>query len=342
MPAYPYNFPLVNPGAETGDNSGWVQISGGLGLNQATTDVHSGARRWAVGNVAAPHWGQAMQIPADYLADVDAGLAVVKGAVWAKGFSSDVDRASLILDCFDGGGINIGTRRVGQFDPTNWREQVVRMPVPVGARSIRISVLGFRVSGTENSLYLDDFSMDLETQPLVIFPHVFPAYNADFDEGWYGGWDIVTGTPTVLAGGYNGGLNHIRAGVVAFTQLKKDCILDPWYHAEIDTGQVNAVYSGWQITYDLDEDHGALYYECLDAANAILSTATGPSEQYDIWTRMALAFPIPAGTRTIRIGQKNTRLAGTNNDVQWDQFELLLTKAGAAPVGSRRRPLYLS
>lgn len=165
MVSYPYALTLVNPGAETGDMTGWSSIAYDIGQAQRSgSDVpsHSGNYYFdGAGNNSFAWWGQTVQLPSEVLADVDTGTLAGQGSVWFQGYSGDSDNGRLILDVFDANGNNLSYWSGPYVDPSSWVQQVGIVDLPAGARSIRISVQCVRNAGSQISIYMDDFELSL-------------------------------------------------------------------------------------------------------------------------------------------------------------------------------------
>ena len=233
MPTYPLSLPLVNPGAENGV-TGWTSYSGGApgvltnpGAGSGGDGLtHSGTYSFvATTNGTSAIWGQTVAVPADQWGDIDAGLYWVSGRVWLKTWPGDEDYGRLNVMCLDATGKTIAmasSRWICGSD--TWREEAAVCAVPVGTRQIMIQTESVRVSGTELSVYFDDFTLQLIAPPNLArdVPHRHWLFVCDANNGdtyctinelkWFNasGSEITGGTYTVhqfLTGYPGSGLN---------------------------------------------------------------------------------------------------------------------------------------
>ena len=169
--SYPALLSITNPGAETGDMTGWTQDSGGPALSITNSGggypgPRSGSHYFmaASGGVSSVH-SQTLTIPTAYLADVDAGYLAVDLVAYQSGTDSPgfTDNGSLLLECIDS-----GTTVLASYTAVNlyvgtlsYYERRAKIAIPANTRKIRIGTTNTWAGGATNDNYWDDFSVSL-------------------------------------------------------------------------------------------------------------------------------------------------------------------------------------
>jgi len=95
----------------------------------------------------------------------------------------------------------------------------------------------------------------------------------------------------------------------------------------IDAGEVTAHFGAWLSAFAANNDKPAIALQCRDASNMVIAISDTLSFQSTPWTLKEMLFPVPAGTRTLRVNIMGTRLAGVDNDSYVDDVFLELTTA---------------
>ena len=171
--SYPALLSITNPGAETGDMTGWTQDSGGPALSITNSGggypgPKSGSRYFMGANSAASStFSQTISIPTSYHADIDAGNLAVDLVAYHAGtdFAGTVDYATLLLECIDS-----GTTVLASYTAVNlnvnvltYYERRAKIAIPANTRKIRIGTINTYANGSTNDNYWDDFSLTLTT-----------------------------------------------------------------------------------------------------------------------------------------------------------------------------------
>jgi hypothetical protein len=161
---------LTNPGAETGDTTGWTSRSGGV-PGVVSSPVHAGS--WAFVSTlsgATAKWDQQVAVPTGLETTVDAGTAYAQGRVWMVGSAGDTDNAALYLEFYAADGTTLlGTFQTAAQDPASYTQVKITTSIPKLSRFIRIGTTGTRVTGTDLSVYFDDFELDMSDSGAVDF-----------------------------------------------------------------------------------------------------------------------------------------------------------------------------
>ncbi|MCG8360299.1 MAG: DUF6531 domain-containing protein, partial [Kiloniellales bacterium] len=158
IPRDPARIPVTiqNPGAETGNTSGWTNETGALGTQASGNPVSSqGARHFNGGSAALTVAYQDLAIPSGHHAAVDAGNRSFE-LDWRQRSKSGSDKGLARLVFLDGGGVEIGTPVASSASaPSGWTDREISGVLPSGTRTVRLKLEAQRVSGTPNDAYFD-------------------------------------------------------------------------------------------------------------------------------------------------------------------------------------------
>lgn len=172
MASYPYTLTVTNPGAETGNTSGWTDVVGSLAsvTSLAGTSPHAGSRFFKAGASASTHCYQDIALPSDVLTDVDLGVLNSHLSLYQAGQTSDSDTGQPYLEFYNGSSVIIGVRHLGEaFNGTDntWVLKHLMFQIPASTRTVRVGFLGVRGSGTDLNAYFDDVSLLLKRSELI-------------------------------------------------------------------------------------------------------------------------------------------------------------------------------
>lgn len=159
---------LTNPGAESGNLSGWSVISGSPQVDSGTfnpgINPFNGTFDF-VGGYANPLAQVSQTI--DLIAtgqvtalDLDAGTTMANVSFWEQGLNqgSPSDNAAIQLTFLDAIGTVLGTVTTSTVDSHtgSWTQGIQSFLVPVGTRDITYTMLFQRSAGADNDSYIDD------------------------------------------------------------------------------------------------------------------------------------------------------------------------------------------
>lgn len=168
-----YSVTITNPGAETGDTSGWTNEVGALGVRTANPPPHNGGNYFFGGAVAQTIARQRFSIEtATGLTTTEIDAAAAANELWARvdwwqvNFNNN-DPGSMGIRMLNGtptqisltysGLVNIVT---GAADGLNeWILRGLPVFVPSGARNIDAVIRNDRNAGTNNDAYFDDITL---------------------------------------------------------------------------------------------------------------------------------------------------------------------------------------
>lgn len=150
----PQPLKILNPGAELGV-LGWT-LNGSLTTSSGNPAAYEGNRYFYGGNngstLTTAH--QDLEFAPEHYADIDAGNTFMEGH-WRQRSRNGIDQVNVYLEFFDGSGTSIGL-----YDgPGLWAAPSViwfhryfqHAPIPVGARSVRLTMEFFNANGATNA-----------------------------------------------------------------------------------------------------------------------------------------------------------------------------------------------
>ena len=154
---------LVNPAAESGSLTGWTSELGAFTTATSNPSPAEGTRYFTAGSVAESLMRQDVALPGAVLAQVDAGLGLVRLLWKQRNVDTTSDRGSASLAFLDASGQPLGSTYEGkQVAMDSWTERSLELLVPPGARTVRLKLHGLRVSGTKNDAHFDDVRLSYE------------------------------------------------------------------------------------------------------------------------------------------------------------------------------------
>jgi len=346
MATFPVSLTVDNPGAETvsvgGEVGGnWTAQIGalfdaiGTGTNALTADAgepspNSGNNCFTGdhGATAAKWMYQDISVPAtDGLqTDVDVGDIIAELKVQINGktgsFHED-DFLQIGLEMFDSGA---ATTLVDWAAPTSqaaaepsvgqvWREITMRTPVPTDTRTIRLHVRAFDGFGSNLEVYFDDFTLDL-IQGVDVFHTIGSAAPVVVD------WTVNSGT--LVADTDN-----------VYTEPFLRYTGNTTYDADISFGSMGATVETaidademtldlrWNWVQDGDNDRMSLEIEFINAGASVIETIRTEADPGQLAGQnsggppmpVAIRWPVPSLTRTIKIAYLPFQQDGTTCDV---------------------------
>ena len=159
---------LLNPGAENGTEA-WNETSGAfeaiLSGECAGNDAHTGSYLFAVGGVCDPNaYGEGYQeVSIDAFAEaVDNSSAFVKFGGYLSNYSGS-DIPAFKLSFYNNSGGLLSETNTYENQSSSWTFIQDLQTIPVGARTIRMVLMGTRNAGTDNDSYFDDLFLKIQT-----------------------------------------------------------------------------------------------------------------------------------------------------------------------------------
>jgi hypothetical protein len=168
---------LTNPGAESGNITGWTAESGTMvaqttetaGTPTNVVGPRTGSYYFRMGaNVTVTAY-QDVAVDAGDHTLIDAGKAVAWGGGYTNGYDQDNDEGQLEIECRSSGGVVLATLTGGYGSgygvgggvgtDGGWRRTDVVGAIPANTRTLRFRLRGRRAAGTQNNAYFDDLEL---------------------------------------------------------------------------------------------------------------------------------------------------------------------------------------
>ena len=330
---------IINPGAETGDTTGWTSEVGTVGVKDTT--YHSGSYSFVVSTEEAdtPYGSfyQDIDIPAGNIDDVDDGLVLATLSAWLKTYSLDDDSGRLVLEAYSSTATKDETTFLSRWQtgsPTwderdDWTEYSIAKYLPAGTRCLRIQVEGKRAAQLELSVYPDDFVLSLTTPGST--RHDLTITNPGINASATTGWTVsnasyrstqYSGVPVPCGGYFYGGTANAAATMYQDVSVPESLydIIDAYGHRSYSDQTPN---DGEYLTFHFDaiagsyntSDQVKTTITFYDSESASLGTLVSTDKAWSLdWESHTLSVVPPVGTRTIRIHFLFTRTDGSNND----------------------------
>lgn len=158
-----YEFPLTNPGAETGDTTGWTASNPTQFASINTTGgdwvgPKSGSRYFTFGTAAAGSTAyQDVAVPVEHQATVDTGMVAFWMSVWRSSFGGERSRHTIIA--YDASMVELARMVPLDYTSANvvWVQRSNFLRLPTGTRIVRIIIEAI----TKDSSYLDAYFDDV-------------------------------------------------------------------------------------------------------------------------------------------------------------------------------------
>lgn len=161
---------LANPGFETGDLTGWTTQSGlssgtvgTLAYSNALAVPRSGTYMWTASPTVESGLEQTIDV-SGYANEIDNGLVYADFIGWFMRDDTNNERYITTIEIYDASMVLLDSETSGnKSGPAQyaWGREILHILVPTNARYIRVLVNLVRLSGTNNNISGDDFSLKL-------------------------------------------------------------------------------------------------------------------------------------------------------------------------------------
>lgn len=165
-----HDYVLTNPGAESGDMTGWTTETGTGFETQVAADVPGLSPRTGTYYFGGDNqlWVSSYQdviaTAGDFTVDdIDAGKLLIKVTYYAASYNGN-DEVRMYCRFYDGlpGNVITNDHDIGDLIPgptLSWEKREYYMLAPPGTRTIRLKMQGHRTDGTYCNSHLDDISL---------------------------------------------------------------------------------------------------------------------------------------------------------------------------------------
>lgn len=307
---------IINGDASAVVGAEWTADPAGTGKVIRVTNANaSNGFALAMGNTADPLSYQDVAItdPAD-LALIAAGRADFILEYACSSFSGDADEGGVGIEFYGSGSLLLRLPNgLENWPDTTFQVRGYQVAVPVGTDTVRFIIQGDRRTGTECSAYVDYITGQIvEKQEGVELPIINPF-----------GLDAV-GAEWVANPDGNGVVTTEASRLSPFgTRLVAGNSSTPSSYQSITlTGEALALVQGSDAELDIrflaaslpsDPDLGGVGVTFLDNGGTVLAAFDPVQVEYPdepAYTDLTQTYPVPSGTREIRIEFDGTRLNG--------------------------------
>ncbi|WP_298843180.1 hypothetical protein [uncultured Salinicola sp.] len=307
--AFPSTVPFSQASALSDPNCGpagsWEVLTGS---GPAVYDDHCAASA----NNQFPIWEKAAPIPSQYADEVAAGVVSARLTMEMQGWSGDSDRGRLMIRCLAADGRQVGFQVTDYVDPTSWTPISVLMRMPAQCATLKMGAIGYRASGTENSIYFRNPSYELVGNDGGVQTISLASFRGDEIVGWtveqgnlrlgstyYYGWPTVK-TESVTYGKGSKVIDVPESVLLAVDAGKAELALSVFafnWGGQDDRGRISTIF----VSEDGNETEGPASFPSLHAPTSL----GGMYEQ---------TVSMPARTRKVRFIYECTRVDGSNCD----------------------------
>jgi RHS repeat-associated protein len=326
---------LINPGAETGDMTGWTVTLGAFTTRTSGPNPSEGSYYFYGGeDVPESRMHQDVTILPGNIAEVDAGQRAVRIA-WMHSTYQGRAHGTVIVRFLDGSDQLIGDEwEYLRSDAATWTARSIAVDIPPLTRKMRIELRAIRFDTIGNHSYFDDLSLGLEGRDSVRIP--LSVQNGDAEVGDLTGWTSETGNFQVKTSDPRPaqGDNYFHPWDAAESRLSQIVPFATDQYAAIDE-DLREFEITWR-QYSLESaDAGSLGVAFLDGAGVQLgATFWSPLKAPTWWEGQRLVEVVPPEARSARITLRSLRGNGTTNNAYFDYIfaNLISTEVPQLPL----------
>lgn len=330
---YPLGLTVTNPGAETGDTTGWTLLVGNPAATPSTgagRAPRSGSYFFYMGTNAHGTMTQTIAIPTAYQSDVDANFVTATLSGYFGTYIADTGQ--FYINALNASGVCIGLIGSDWLQTgvnNNWYAQSISMILPAGTRSLKIGFSGHLRDGATDDASWDDIVLSIDRRAPG-YPMPVPIINGNAETGDTTGWTTVSGSPTVTQTSGDG--TYARSGKWYFypgntdgVSSRQDVSIPSLAIADVDADLLELNYEYYQCCTGTDQQR--IRVEFYSSGMSLLGSLT-PAYASDgganAWVQKLHTVNVPVNTRTIRFINDCDRVAGTSNDGYVDDIRAYL------------------
>lgn len=146
---------VTNPGAETGDTTGWT-TTGVFTVRSASPSPHDGSFYFYGGpsSAGSDTAEQDLAVPGTSFGDVDAGDGIFVFNWWQNSFAGS-DTGRVDVEFFDESMVSQGSGASSALAPVTWTLRTLSLAIPTTTRTIRVTLVATKFAGSNNDAYFD-------------------------------------------------------------------------------------------------------------------------------------------------------------------------------------------
>lgn len=341
------NLTLTNPGAETGDATGWTsRIGNGPKITYDPGFAYGGDYYFAGATSSTfAWWEQEVSFPASVIDEIEAGQALLRWGGFKNGFS-DADASRWVIEFLDAADNLVGYYSTDFTDLTGWTDEHAQARIPETATKARLGVQGLKYSGTELSSYLDNLYAQIRTDNDDRHDQLY-----FFDGTGISDWTVSEGVVSVRESTERWGW-WTPYGDGGVGEMYRDIVFPGGMNTDIAAG--NARLSAFCMlgNFSSGSDQVRVWAEWLDNSNAVISQAfessPTPENITDWWQRFFADVAIPTNAKKLRFHYRTEGGSGSNDDGYMSQLSVfgygpnVVPEAGiGGGANDRRRAAFL-
>lgn len=269
-----YAQTITNPGAETGDTTGWTSFGDVLYVSTAPDGIgpNSGTYCFGTTNGFSEDTGQYQDIALDSGLNtaIDAEVAALRISGWCNNDGNDT--GGVEVSCYDGSAVLLETRHAGYTasSPVNtWFQSEIYMMIPANTRTIRVGTRNF-TGGLASRVRWDDFELDVSDTGEVDWPTELALHTQQLGVLVWGTYPTAA-TEANQVGNYVYAASETSSGL--FEVYNHEFGVYAWVRPHGDRRQLRA----WTFKQDDHEFYGV---NLGTALTAVYDKATGMWSQW--------------------------------------------------------------
>ena len=159
-------LPLVNPGAETGDLTGWTVTQGSFTADTSKDGVMPFSGSYMFGAGASSNCAMWQEVDvSSYASAIDAGTALILAGAMGTQTYTTPEQMEVFVEFLDSTGVMVDNR-IRSYSRTDtdgdrWQNMHVFVPISPNTRKIRLWLQASRLDGTNNNVAFDNAFMSI-------------------------------------------------------------------------------------------------------------------------------------------------------------------------------------
>jgi len=171
---------LVNPGAETGNITGWTDPDAAWGADAVITP-HTGTKFFWPARRCIPQTTLYQDVDVSvWASQIDAGSQYLHLSGWLANWDQyPHDQATLAIQALDSNTQQLLYLSRSHRSPA-WTQYAIDARIPTGTRTLRVLLTATRFVGSDNDGYFDDLSLVVDANAPAAFVTITPAGGQPF------------------------------------------------------------------------------------------------------------------------------------------------------------------
>ncbi|WP_448506128.1 hypothetical protein [Immundisolibacter sp.] len=345
--SYPVNISITNPGAETGNTTGWTIESGSWGVRNASPSPYAGSYYFFAGTSVDSKVSQEIDLVNQGVVadDIDSGTLAFYMEVYRASY--DNSDPGYFGFRFKDSSKNILFEVLSKMEiispSQTWVKKSLKHRIPHNTRYINLILCSRRTSGTNNDSYFDNISANVDTYLSLYGTDppdeiMLPIPNNGAEYGTTG-WTIEAGAiSSIFTDSYIYNFSHAgqyfwlgTGGYQVNDRMscEIDLVVGGVSTSDIDNGLKGIRLEAYCSSTRTDSDTGFMTIRFKDSSKNIISSISSDTENYpEAWELRTLSGELPPYTRYIDIVLNfNFTFGSTNADAYFDDLMCYVTNS---------------